>query len=568
MTTLLRPNPAGLSRWVAVALLGLAPALVRADTSSCETLYQSDDPALFKFVETRKALDYQRYAGRPIRNIDYQVLPVFNENNPNEDNWVYRSLNVLHIDTRHSTLKQQMIVQPGEALDPSRIRENERLLRRREYLIDAMIVPTQVCDDGIDLLVVVRDVWTFYPRTSASRSGGDNSVGAGVTELNLLGTGQNLSLRYSKDDERSGYGVSYRVPELFLPHLALGLDYYDNSDGQLVSGSLAKPFFELDSRWAAGMYYTQTQLDQTVDRNDKVINRYQQESLFQEVFGGWSTGRRDGVVHRWKVGYTEDRNEFSPADRDPSMPPGDVTLRYPWASWQFLEDRYWTTSNISRSHRQEDILLGLQTDLKLGYSDTGLGASRDAVVYSAFASHTASAGDHHLLRSSVDVSGHYDTDDHTAQETLYGIAFRYYKFIDNRNRWYARVHFRGTHNARDDQLLSGGGNETLRGYPTDIQRGNRQWLLTVERRHFTNIHLFNLAWLGGAAYVDTGRTWYSKSDGPDADNRVLTNVGLGLRFSPSKFRVDRVGHVDIAWPMNEGDNIENYQIILRGSVDF
>ncbi|GAB3370001.1 hypothetical protein NCG89_09170 [Spongiibacter taiwanensis] len=539
----------------------------RQPSEQCQSLLPRGDPALFQFVETREKIDYDQYKGMPIKGIDYEVLPIFDPNNPDENYAIYRLFNFLHIDTKPGTLEKQMLLSPGEPLNPDELYENERQLRENGYLVDAMIVPEEVCDDGIRLRTVVRDVWTLYASGSASRSGGDNSVGAGLTENNLFGLGQELSVGYYENDDRDGYGFSYYAPDLITQHLELALDYYDNSDGDELSVNLKRPFYKLDSRWGAGASTDQIRLTENVERDDVVINRYQRESINNSAFWGWSAGLENNEVHRWRIGYTEQIDEFT-AVMDPSSPPDDVELRYPWVNWEYLQDRFWTTSNITRSHRQEDIPIGLRSSVTLGYASESAGSDRNAAIYNYNLSYSTNAGHSHLVRTRAEGSGRYNLDTDLPEEAIYSFNLDYFKFIDPNNRWFINLQYNLARNIRDDRSFTTGDGDALRGYPSDIQRGNHQWTFTAERRHFTDIHLLNLAWLGGAIYFDAGRTWDSDSDDPDVDERVLSNIGMGLRISPSKFRIDRVAHIDIAWPLDEGDNIDNYQILIKGRVDF
>lgn len=538
------------------------------EESDCQAQYSQDDPSLFNFVETRAAVNYGVLAGRPIRDIQFAVLPIFNLDDPEENIWPYRLLNRLHIRTRDKTLRKQMIISPGDALDVARLEENERLLRDNSYLVDAMILPRAVCDDGVSLLVVVRDVWTLVPSASASRSGGETTTGAGISDKNLLGTGQTLSLGYFEDSERNGLGLSYRNQQLFNSHSVFKFDYFDTSDGDLLQVGLTKPFYELDTRWYGDVNFFDERLTDEIEVDDVVINEYQRETRSHTVAIGWSPGLKAQRVHRFRLGWTEEDTVYSPVADAPSFPPEDRLLRYPWLGWEFLEDRYWTASNITRSNRQEDIPLGTDILLELGYASRQAGSSRETIVGLLEASHTASVGDHHLFRLSFHGDGRYDVHDDTPDGLLYGVEAQYYFFLDRLNRWYTRVRYDGGRNLAIDEQLTSGGGDNLRGYPSDIQRGNRRWIFTVERRRFTNIHLLNLAWLGGAAYIDVGRTRDTENPPITDNDPVLSNLGLGLRLSPSKFRVDRVLHLDIAFPMAERDRVDDYQIILAGRIEF
>jgi len=171
------------------------------------------------------------------------------------------------------------------------------------------------------------------------------------------------------------------------------------------------------------------------------------------------------------------------------------------------------------------------------------------------------------LRVGASANGRYDLDTERPESTVYAGHARYFHFPDPKNRWFARFRYAVGRNFDKNDAFTSGGNDTLRGYPDDVQRGNRQWLFSVERRRFTDIHLFNLVYLGGATYVDAGRTWDTHVPA-SRDNPVLSNFGLGLRVTPSKFNVNEVLHLDVAWPLAERDQVDNYQIIVTGRVDF
>jgi hemolysin activation/secretion protein len=127
--------------------------------------------------------------------------------------------------------------------------------------------------------------------------------------------------------------------------------------------------------------------------------------------------------------------------------------------------------------------------------------------------------------------------------------------------------FDAADNIREDEQLTSGGSEILRGYPSNSQRGDRRWLMTVERRHFTDWHLYNLLRVGGAVYIDAGRTWDSRLPS-NQHGETLANAGVGLRFSSSKSRVDRVLHIDYAIPLTARKNIADHQVVIVGKVEF
>lgn len=528
----------------------------------CTAGYSADDQALFNFVDTRASVNFEQYAGMPIGTLTYRVLPIFNEQDPDENNWVFRTANWLHIDTRERTLQKQMIIRSGETLDPRTLTENERLLRANDYLVDAMILPHRVCADRIDLLVVVRDVWTFSPSASASRTGGEDSSNAGISEGNLLGTGQSLSVGYFQDADRNGRTFSYRNP-LLHNRWQFAIASADNSDGEELEVGIARPFYELNSKWSAGVSSLYLSQEEDIEINDVLVNNYLATSESYTAFIGWSRGRQNDNVSRWQGGFTSTAERYRPLDFTTALPE-DETLRYPWISWNFSQERFATADNINSSHRQEDIQLGFTHDILIGYAHEDFGSTQNAVVFSIATSYATYLRNRHLVRTLVYGRGEHTSE--TVEDTFFGTGLYYYFFINEKNRWFARVNFDGARNISAGDLLGIGG-DNLRGYPDDYQLGTRRWSMSIERRRFTNWHILNLAYLGVAGYVDMGSAWNTR--GPlTTEPETLANVGLGLRFSPSKFRVDRVLHVDIAAPLVNQDEVDDYQLIVSGKVDF
>ena len=74
-----------------------------------------------------------------------------------------------------------------------------------------------------------------------------------------------------------------------------------------------------------------------------------------------------------------------------------------------------------------------------------------------------------------------------------------------------------------------GGDNGLRGYPLRYQSGTRRALFTVEERFYTDLYVWQLFRIGGAAFFDVGRAW-----GGENVNTVnpgwLSNAGVGMRI--------------------------------------
>lgn len=103
---------------------------------------------------------------------DIQVLPqqIFDTTSAQENTALFRAANKLHIRTRVDTIRSQLLFHSGEAYDPRKFAETERLLRQSRYLYDAKIRPIAFHDGKVDVEVVTRDVWTTNPGASFGRT--------------------------------------------------------------------------------------------------------------------------------------------------------------------------------------------------------------------------------------------------------------------------------------------------------------------------------------------------------------------------------------------------------------
>ncbi|MCC1495359.1 hypothetical protein J1C54_00855 [Alcanivorax sp. 1008] len=532
----------------------------------CVEYFSEDDPALFQFLSTRATVDYAAYEGLVIGDRQIVVLPIFNLDNPDEDHRLYRMANRVHFSTRHSTVRRQLTIRSGAPLIAAKVEESERLLREKPYFADAMIVPARVCAGRIDLLVVVRDVWTLTPIASASRQGGEASSSGGFSYGNVLGSGQDLSVSWSTGPERTSQAVWWSGTDFFGAHVAMQAAYVDSTDGELRLANVERPFYQLNSQWSGGGTWQRQSEEHEIELLGVLLNRYAHELDYDRVFGGWSAGVRNDRVLRWRLGFTDQADRFFATDVG-SVVPQDQQIRYPWFSLESVSNTFWRATNISFNNRQEDIPLGIRWAFSVGVADMGMGSSENSIPFSTELGKSMRGGDRHLTQWALSSTGRWRRDDDQLVSTFFAAEARYYYFIGRRDRWFASLRLDSAEGIRQDEQLSSGGADVLRGYPIDTQRGDRRWLMSIERRHFTDWHPYNLIRIGGAAYVDVGRTWDSTDSIVQIDE-TLANAGLGLRISSSKARADRILHVDLAVPLTATESIDNYQIVIVGKLEF
>ena len=490
------------------------------------------------------------------------VQPIFDIDDPAENNAIYRWADRLHVDTRLSTIRRSIVFRAGEPVTVSALRESERILRAKPYMYDARVLPRRLCGDRLDVDVVARDVWTLLPEADFSRTGGDNSYSYGLTDTNLVGTGNTLSLFYEKDTDRNGTGVYFLDPNLRGSRVELESLFEDNSDGSHRLLAVGQPFYSLDARRAWGVRGEEIDLEQGLYRLGDKFAEFAQDFRALGVQAGVSSGEHDRRSWRWLAGFDYDKRTFSPvAGKIPPVPlPEDRTLAYPWVGFSSVEDRFDTSVDVDLIHRTEDLNFGRGYEAKIGYSSSAFGGVHDRLVFTGKYHDGMRFEDRHLLFVRASLEGYWNFDSNRSEQ-VYAKAFAAYR-QQQAGRFSLAATFEGViaHNLFGDQQLLGGGDTGLRGYPSRYQWGNRSYLATVEERYFSDLYIARIVRAGVAAFVDVGRTWFSGADGDGYG--TLADVGVGFRFESTRTRQDRVLHVDLAFPLVDGPDVQSMQILV------
>ncbi|HMN44876.1 MAG TPA: hypothetical protein PKE27_09900 [Povalibacter sp.] len=504
------------------------------------------------------------HEGARIGRIQILVDDVFEQEDPLSA--PYRLANALHIATHVKTIADQLLFHTGDVYDPRTLEESARLLREQRYLGDASIEPLRYNDDNsVDVMVRVRDVWTMSPGISFGRQGGANSASVEFEDTNFLGLGKQISAERSSDVDRQAWRFGYRDPHLFGSWWRLGVAYGDLSDGSEKSLSLSRPFYSLDSRWS----FTAAADDATSTRSQyslgEIVDQFSMRERRFEIGGGWSDGLRDGWTRRYLAGIRYELRDFAPLESSVAAVPDRRALNYPWFGIELIEDQYRKTRNLDQIGRVEDLYLGRSARLEAGYASTALGSTRDALMLSG----SAQAGfepapDRYLVYKST---FHGRVEDGELHDALLELGGRYYLRQSPRRVLFAAAtaSFAAALDPEEQLLL--GGDSGLRGYPLRYQAGTTRALVTLEERFYTRWQPLKLFNVGAAVFFDAGRTWGSD---PYAQPSLgwLRDVGIGLRLGSVRSGLGNVLHIDIACPLDGGDDIDSVQFLIQTRRSF
>ena len=492
---------------------------------------------------------------------------IFNLNDPREDTKIFRLANHLHPRTREYVIRDQLLFHSGDLYSRHTLEESARILRRERYFYDAWIEPVRYHDGKVDVRVTTRDVWTLNPGVSFGRSGGKNSSGFELEELNILGSGAQVAVSHKSSVDRTTDMYSVGDPHVFGTWVSVFADYSNNSDGTLRQIAVDRPFYALDTRHAGGLSaFDDLQTDSLYDRG-QIVDKFQDQAKFASGYVGFSSGLHDGWVRRWRFGATYDEHDFSiqPTWTGTTLVPENRKFVYPWAQLDILQDDYLKYRNYNQIERTEDFYLGQSFSLRLGWADSAYGSSRSALLFQGAARQGLWATDKATVLATETYRGRIESG--VLRNAVFDGHIQYY--VKQTENWLFFTTLDGTlaHNLDlDNQLLLGGDNG-LRGYPLRYQDGDARALFTVEQRYFTDWYPFRLFRVGAAIFFDAGRTWGSAPLAAPSLG-VLKDAGIGLRLGNSRSGLGNIIHVDIAFPFDGDNSIKRVQFIVQTKQSF
>jgi outer membrane protein assembly factor BamA len=507
-------------------------------------------------------------AGAVIGAIDIDIRNIFDEGDARERNGLFRLANRLHIRTKRSTIKAQLLFASGEPYRARKLAETERALRLLSYVYDARVVPVRYADGKVDIKVITKDVWTLSPGLSFGRAGGTNSTNFNLQDTNFLGWGKTLQVSRGSTVDRTSDTVAWSDPNVFGSRWTSTLIYVDSSDGSQRSAQIVRPFYSLDAPWSTKI--TALSFDRTVSRYNlgNIVDQFNDNQSSYELSGGISNGLIDGWTRRLTFGMRYDRSLFLPTPGT-SLPalqlPPDRTLSYPFVGFDILQDKYKKVGDENQIGRAEDLYFGTEVTGEVGLSNGAFGADRNAIMLTAKALRGIELTGLQQLFLTSDFSTRIE--DGRARNLIADAGAKYYWRW--REDWllYAALAGTVTDSLDPDMQLLLGGDNGLRGYPLRYESGTSRALLTVEQRFYTDWYPFRLVRVGGAIFTDVGRTWGSGVIGNSAPG-LLRDVGFGLRLGNTRSGLGNVLHIDFAFPLNNIAGIQRIQLIVQTMQSF
>lgn len=571
---------------------------VDASVQQLALIVPQSGPAAARLPDDAQLLRLRAVIGR----IDIEVDDVFETGHSLAA--PYRLANALHISTKRQTIADQLLFHSGEPYSRHALDETARLLRDQRYLNEATIEPVRYHDDNtVDVVVRVHDVWTLSPGFSFGRKGGANSTSLEFEDTNFLGFGKQISVDRSSDVDRSSWRLAYKDPNLFGTWWRLSAAHADMSDGSEDALAISRPFYSLDSRWSFNVEGSDTAATQSRYALGHIVDQFGMQRQLFEVGGGLSRGLVDGWTTRYLGGVRYEKRAFSalpnpirreavpnaitpgaitpdaitPGAMEGAINPGATTfipqdrvLAYPWLGIEVIEDEYRTTRNLDQIGRTEDLYLGRSARFEAGYAASAFGSTRDALMFDGSLQAGMAFTEDQYLINTVGFTGRVEQG--ALRNTVLDLGSRYYLRQSLRSVLFASATLSFTSDLDPEEQLLLGGDNGLRGYPLRYQAGTSHALFTLEERFYTNWQPLKLFNVGAAVFFDAGRSWgtaaYLDETGAAESQGWLKDVGVGLRLGSARSGLGNVLHIDLACPLDGGDDIDSVQLLIETRRSF
>lgn len=453
--------------------------------------------------------------------------------------WYERLMNTLHVTTKESVVRRELLLQPGMPYDSARAAETERNLRRLSVFRDVHVDSTRA-DSVLTARIVTGDAFTLKPYVSIRTSGGQAAYGIGVVEQNLFGRLIGVEVKFKHEPDRDTLRFALSMPRLIADRVGFSASYASLSDGKQGTISVGVPFFALASRSSvqvsgeaiAGRLLRY--LEGVPDASDSLQRRF---AIARAQLGLATRSSDEGYLRLQLEGQLR-RDDFA---TDPAPP--SITRTITGAVSLFAEAsraEYIVTRDYRNIGPEEDVDLSTRVRVGAslaprawGYERNGVGPSLDVltgVEFShGFAFFTARATT--LYTSAGLDSGTFNV----AGTAVVNPAPRHmvvlYLGVGREENPFPGEEF-------DLGLVRG-----PRAFPQHAFTGDRMFQSTAEYRWTAIPELMKLVGIGVAAFVDHGGAWYAGSP-----RRTGTDAGFGLRIGSARFpSVNGAARADIAY---------------------
>ena len=447
-------------------------------------------------------------------------------------------MNGLHALTSEDVIRRELLFAEGDVYDQNNVEESVRNLRYMGLFSDVSIQTDTLPGDYALIRVVTRERWSLRGAAMVSQEAGLRSGVFGISEDNVLGRGQKVSVYSNYSSWRNNpYGFQATIQErrLFGSRWSSVLHYRNAEEFRLSSLHVERPFYSEDAEWAGGGAVASMRQRIWYDHANPDDERSFRHTTTMRLWYTRSAGK--DIKLRWGTAYHHVRTRALPQFLTPSS-----NLDLVNASIGVMKRDYVQTSFIDRIGTVEYAPTGFavsaiggmnlspSVEMKnLGFfrlgSRVGVRAWKDFVFYS-------------------DLSASTYTDFVNVRDAVISWNTSLFQQLSGRHTAAGRLLVVNGISRSWPGYIVLGGLTGLRGYGPNDFTGTGSALLNLEHRFFPEVEVLYFQ-PGITVFFDSGITW--REHDRIAGKRWYSAAGIGLRIANKRFLGSTIIRIDFAY---------------------
>ena len=484
--------------------------------------------------------------------------------------------NTVNFKTRDRVIRNNLLFQEGDLIDPALLADNERIIRELPYIKDARIYVKPRSDDPeiMDIVILTKDVVALSFDIEA------RDFDSGVLRIdhrNIFGSGHEVDNRFALDqssEQRFSYEFRYRIPNIRRTFASFEFNHANTLNFDQTGVRLERLFITPAIKVAGGLELSQQTIRER--RLENIIS----DLDFDEVFvtrkfdfqEAWlarafplrirnaALRERTRLVLSGRVSRINflDRPEVS-ANSNQEFHNHTSLI----AGIGLSQQRYFKDQLIFGYGRTEDIPYGMALELLGGYD---YGEFNDRIFLGTRLSRGGYIGNTGYFFSGISLEGYLNRG--VYEQAQFQKGFRFISNLIDFNRWKFRqfisISYTRGINRFDSEFIDIRNQNGIRGLESNIFRGTQRFLLQVETVSFTPVDLldFRLALFG---FADFG--WINDGNRNIFKERSQSGLGIGFRIRNDNLTFNAI-EIRLAYYPRAPEGIDFVDLDLSGNSGF
>jgi hypothetical protein len=503
-----------------------------------DTAYKKDT------IKTQiNVIPFLPYRNLIIRNIKLNKLDVFGPSVYSPDRktttWLGKTGNNIHIKTRDIIIKNHLLFNKGEFIDPYVLADNERILRELPYIEDARIIIENISPtgDSADIVVITKD---NFSKGADITTADLKNIYIDIWDNNLAGTGHELNNTYFTNPDKlpeSGIKGFYNIRNIGGSFVNSKISYAAFGNRSYII-DVWRDFFTQRTRYAGEVYYENFDRQYTRLKNDTGDYYYLPLSGTQtNIWLGRSFQiKKLGLYNTKLSNFSIAAGVYKTDFKNRPLVTPDYRYEYHKKtfylfSYAFSNVGFYRSSLVYNYGRTEDIPYGTVLKFTQGVEESEFNSRIYNGVSFLKGINISWLG---FTYFNVAFGGYFN--DNVFEQGMLNASFNYFSNLlvisQFKFRHFLNIDYTKGYNRFKDEFLDINDYSGVRGFTNDSARGTQKLVINWESVSFTPFYLagFRFAIFGFAdfAYVGSTYQWVFK-------NNLYSGFGLGIRMRNERF---------------------------------